>query len=125
MSVVISTPDAPGAIGPYCQGRVCGNTMYTSGCIALDPHGGPAPETIEGQTALCLKNMEAILKAGGFAKTDVVKCNCFLADMNDFAKMNEEYAKFFGDHKPCRCCVQAGKLPAGKLFEVDCIAVKA
>ena len=125
MSVVIHTPDAPEAIGPYVQGRACGNTLYTSGCIALDPHGGPAPETIEEQTALCLKNMNAIIEKAGFKKTDVVKCNVFLAHMEDFAAMNKEYAAFFGDHKPCRCCVQAGKLPANKLVEVDCIAVKA
>ena len=125
MSIVIDTPDAPGAIGPYVQGRVAGNTLYTSGCIAIDPHGGPTPETAGGQAALCLKNMGAIIEKAGFKKSDVVKCNCFLANMDDFNEFNKAYAEFFGDHKPCRCCVQAGKLPAGKLVEVDCIAVKA
>ena len=125
MSVVVHTTDAPEAIGPYVQGRVCGNTLYTSGCIANDPHGGPNPTEPYEQAVLCLKNMGAIIEKAGFKKTDVVKCNAFLADMKDFDLFNKAYAEFFGDHKPCRCCVQAGKLPAGKLVEVDCIAVRA
>lgn len=125
MSVVIHTADAPAAIGPYVQGRVCGNTLYTSGCIAIDPHGGPAPESVEDQTRLCLKNLEAIVKAAGFEKTDIVRCGCFLANMDDFQKFNAVYSEFFGEHKPCRTTIQAGKLPANKLVEVDCIAVKA
>jgi 2-iminobutanoate/2-iminopropanoate deaminase len=124
MSVIIDTPDAPGAIGPYVQGRLCGKTLYTSGCVAIDPYGGPTPETAEAQMAMCLKNMGAIIAKAGFKITDVVKTTVFLQDMNDFANINKVYAEFFGDHKPCRTCVQAGKLPAGKLVEVDCIAVK-
>lgn len=124
MSVVISTPDAPAAIGPYCQARVCGKTLYTSGVIGNDPHGGPNPETVQDQTIMIFKSIDAILKAAGFVKTDVVKCNCYLANMDDFQTFNKEYSAYFGEHKPCRCCIQAGKLPANKLVEVDCIAVK-
>lgn len=124
MSVIIDTPDAPGAIGPYVQGRLIGKQLFTSGCVAIDPHGGPTPETAEAQMALCLKNMGAIIAKAGFKLTDVVKTTVFLQDMNDFANINKVYAEFFGEHKPCRTCVQAGKLPAGKLVEIDCIAVK-
>ncbi|OHT12966.1 endoribonuclease L-PSP family protein [Tritrichomonas foetus] len=122
---VIATPDAPGAIGPYVQGRVVGNTCYTSGCVAIDPHGGPNPESIEDQCRLCLNNLNAILTAGGFKKEDVVKTTVYLLDMNDFATINKIYADFFGDHKPCRTCIQAGKLPGTFKFEIDAIAVKA
>ena len=118
MSIVINTPDAPAAIGPYVQARVCGNTLYTSGVIAIDPHGGPAPESVEDQTRLVLKNLEAIVKAAGFEKTDIVRCGCFLQHMDDFSKFNAIYSEFFGDHKPCRATIEAGKLPAGKLVEI-------
>ncbi|EAY22518.1 hypothetical protein TVAG_035410 [Trichomonas vaginalis G3] len=124
MSKVISTPDAPAAIGPYCQARLCDRTLYTSGIIGNDPHGGPNPETVEGQAELIMKSLDAMLKAAGYEKTDVVKCNCYLADIADFQKFNKIYADYFGDHKPCRCCIQAGKLPAGKLVELDAIAYK-
>ena len=107
---VINTPDAPGAIGPYVQARKIGNVMYTSGNVAINPKDNSTPEGITEQTKLALENMEHVLQAGGFSKTDVVKTTCYLADMNDFATMNKAYAEFFGDHKPCRTCVQAGKL---------------
>lgn len=125
MSTIIATPDAPGAIGPYVQGRVIGNMCYTSGCVAIDPHGGPNPESIEDQTRLVLNNMNAILTAGGFSKTDVVKTTVFLLDMGDFATVNTIYAEFFGDHKPCRTCVQAAKLPGTFKIEIEAIAIKA
>lgn len=125
MSRVIDTKDAPGAIGPYVQGRVVGNTLYTSGCVAINPHTNEKPESIEEQTKLVLSNMNAILTAGGFSKTDVVKTTVFLLDMNDFATVNQIYAEYFGDHKPCRTCVQAAKLPATFKIEIEAIAVKA
>ena len=122
---IISTPDAPGAIGPYVQGRVVGNMCFTSGCVAIDPHNNNAePESVEEQCQLCLNNMEAILKAGGFTKNDVVKTTVYLLDMNDFAAINKIYADFFGDHKPCRTCIQAGKLPKAFKIEIEAIAMK-
>jgi 2-iminobutanoate/2-iminopropanoate deaminase len=123
-SRVINTPDAPGAIGPYVQARVAGNTLYTSGCVAIDPHGGPNPVDIVDQTRLVLSNLNAILTAAGYQKTDVVKTTVFLADMADFQTINGIYADFFGDHKPCRTCVQAGKLPGAFKIEIEAIAVK-
>ena len=125
MSEVISTPDAPAAIGPYVQARKIGNTLYTSGNVAIDPKTGKTPEGIGEQTTLALKNLDAVLKAAGFSKTDVIKCNLFIADMNDFNEMNAAYSEYFGDHKPCRCCTQAGKLCDPFKFELDCVAIKA
>lgn len=124
MSKVITLPDAPPPIGPYCLARLCGNTLYTSGNVA-QAADGTTPAGIAEQTTLSLQNMEKVIKAAGMDKTNVVKCNCYLAKMEDFAEMNKAYSAFFGDHKPCRCCVQAGKLCDPFLFEVECICYKA
>lgn len=124
MSTVIATEDAPGAIGPYVQGRVIGNMLFTSGCVAINPHTNEKPESIEEQTKLVLSNMNAILTAGGFSKTDVVKTTVFLLDMGDFNTVNQIYADYFGEHKPCRTCVQAAKLPGTFKIEIEAIAVK-
>ena len=124
-SVVINTPEAPAAIGPYVQARKCGNTLYLAGCVAIDPHD-PTKE-IEGivdQTKQVLKNMGNVLKAAEFEKEDVIKTNVYLLDMNDFGTMNKLYEEFFGEHKPCRTCIQAGKLPKAFKVEIDCIAMK-
>lgn len=123
-SKVIHTPDAPEAIGPYVQARIAGNTLYTSGCVAINPHDGSKPEDVKEQAQLCLKNLGAILAAAGYEKSDVVKTTVFLLDMEDFAEVNKIYAEFFGDHKPCRSCVQAGRLPAAFKVEIEAIAVK-
>lgn len=123
-SKVIHTPDAPKAIGPYVQARIAGNTLYTSGCVAINPHDDSRPEDVKEQAELCLKNLGAILAAAGYEKSDVVKTTVFLLDMNDFAEVNKIYAEFFGDHKPCRSCIQAGRLPAAFKVEIEAIAVK-
>ena len=123
MSVVITLPGAPPPVGPYVPARKCGNTLYTSGNIGQNADGSAAVG-IAAQTKLALENMEKVLKAAGFEKTDVVKCSAFLANMDDFAEMNKAYAEFFGDHKPCRTCTQAGRLCDPYIFEVDCIAYK-
>lgn len=125
-STVIHTTDAPEAIGPYVQGRVCGPFLYTSGCVAIDPHNKDnKPEDVKDQMRMILKNMDAIITAGGFSKTDVIKTTLFLLDMNDFAECNKIYAEYFGEHKPCRTCVQAAKLPAGFKCEIDAVCYKA
>lgn len=124
MSRVIATPDAPGAIGPYVQARVINNMLFTSGCVAINPHTGEEPESIEDQTRLVFSNLDAILKAAGFEKTDIVKMNVFLINMDDFAVMNGLYSEYFGDYKPCRCCVQAGRLPKAFKIEIEATAVK-
>ncbi len=121
---VISTDKAPKAIGPYSQAYLCGNTLYCSGQIAINPEtnefvGG----SIENQTNQILKNIGGLLNAAGFGYADVVKTTCFLADMNDFSVFNSIYEKSFIS-KPARSCVAAKALPKGALVEIEVIAVK-
>ena len=123
-SKIISTDKAPKAIGPYSQAYLCGNTLYCSGQIAINPEtnefiGG----NIEEQTNLILKNIKALLEAAGFSYEHVVKTTCFLADMNDFALFNSLYEKAFIS-KPARSCVAAKALPKGALVEIEVIAFK-
>ena len=120
---VISTTNAPAAVGPYSQAIKVGETLYTSGQIALDPAtGAMAAADIEGQAEQVMKNLQAVLTAAGYTFDEVVKTTCFLADMNDFAKVNEIYKSYFGTEFPARSCVQVAKLPLGGLVEVECIA---
>lgn len=121
---IISTDKAPKAIGPYSQAYLCGNTLYCSGQIAINPEtnefiGG----TIEEQTAQILKNIGSLLEAAGFNYNDVVKTTCFIADMKDFGVFNGIYEKYFVS-KPARSCVAAKELPKGALAEIEVIAVK-
>ena len=97
--------------------------LYSSGQIALDPKSGDfLSGEIEAETEKTLNNVQAILKAAGMDMTNVVKTNVYLADMNHFARMNEVYAKFFGESKPARACVQVAALPKGAKVEIDIIA---
>jgi 2-iminobutanoate/2-iminopropanoate deaminase len=126
MRIKIETPDAPPAIGPYSQGNVFGNLVFTSGQIPLDPSTGEfAGAAIEEQTAQCLKNISAILNSAGSSMDKVLKTTVFLSDMNNFGKMNEVYASFFsGAALPSRSTVQVAKLPMGALVEIEAIAFK-
>ena len=120
--LIIRTSDAPAAIGPYSQGMTVGNLVFTSGQIPVDPAtGAPAGDTIDTQTEQSCKNVAAILAAAGSDMTKVVKTTCFLADMADFAKFNEIYAKYFVSC-PARSCVAAKALPKGVLCEIEAIA---
>ncbi|MDO4490528.1 MAG: RidA family protein [Lachnospiraceae bacterium] len=121
---VISTTNAPAAVGPYVQAIQAGDFLYASGQLGLIPETGELPEGIEAQTAQALKNVEAILAEAGYTKEDVIKTSVFLDDMNDFATVNGIYAEFFGDHRPARSCVEMAKLPKGGLVEVEIIACK-
>ena len=116
MKTVISTPNAPGAIGPYSQGYAFGNLVITSGQIPVDPATGAIPEGIAAQAEQSCKNVGAILEAAGVTLESVVKTTCFLADMGDFAAFNEVYAKYFTS-KPARSCVAVRELPKGVLCE--------
>ena len=120
---VISTTNAPGAIGPYSQGWTVGDLVYTSGQIPVDPATGAVPEAIAAQAEQSCKNVGAILEAAdtGFGK--VVKTTCFLADMGNFTAFNEVYARYFTS-KPARSCVAVKDLPKGVLCEIEAIAVK-
>ena len=118
---VISTTSAPGAIGPYSQGWIVGDQVYTSGQIPVNPSTGTVPEGIAAQAEQSCKNVGAILEAAGVTLDDVFKTTCFLADMGDFAAFNEVYAKYFTS-KPARSCVAVKDLPKGVLCEVEAIA---
>lgn len=119
---VISTETAPAAIGPYSQAIVTNGLVFASGQIPVDPAtGAPAGDTIDTQAEQSCKNVAAILAAAGSDMTKVVKTTCFLADMADFAKFNEIYAKYFVTC-PARSCVAAKALPKGVLCEVEAIA---
>ena len=120
---VISTTNAPGAIGPYSQGWTVGDLVYTSGQIPVDPATGVVPEGIAAQAEQSCKNVGAILEAAGVTLNDVFNTTCFLADMGDFAAFNEVYAKYFTS-KPARSCVAVKDLPKGVLCEIEAIAAK-
>ena len=119
----IETNKAPGAIGPYSQGMVSGKLVFTSGQIPLDPKTGEiAGDTIEAQSEQALKNLQAVLEAGGAALSTVVKTTCFLSDMGNFVAFNAVYSKYFTGDCPARSCVAVKTLPKGVLVEVEAIA---
>ena len=118
---VISTENAPAAIGPYSQGIAVGNLVFCSGQIPVDPATGTIPEGITAQAERSCRNVAAVLEAAGSGLTKVVKTTCFLADMGDFAAFNEAYAKFFTG-KPARSCCAVKTLPKNVLCEIEAIA---
>ena len=119
----VGTDQAPAAIGPYSQGILCGGFLFCSGQIPLDPATGKmVAGGIEVQTERVLRNLEAVLAAGGSSLAAVLKTTVYLADLGDFPAMNAVYAGFFGADPPARATVQAAKLPAGALVEIDAIA---
>lgn len=120
---VVATDKAPAAIGPYVQGRIVNGMLFASGQIALDPATGElVGETVAEQTARVMANVRAILDAAGTDFDHVLKATCFLADINDFAAFNAEYAKSFGEARPARSAVGVAGLPKGALVEVEVIA---
>ena len=124
MKEIISTENAPGAIGPYSQAIKANGMLFCSGQIPIDPATG---EFVEGgvaeQTEQVFRNLAAVLKAGGSSLDGVVKTTVFLADMNDFAAMNEVYGKYFDSNKPARATIQAARLPRDAKVEIECIAL--
>jgi 2-iminobutanoate/2-iminopropanoate deaminase len=123
MRKTISTPNAPAAIGPYSQAILCGNMLYTSGQIPLDPATGlVVGDNIREQAEQVMKNLSAVLTAAGTSFDNAVKTTCFLADMADFAAFNEVYATYFTSN-PARSCVAVKTLPKGVLVEVEVIAL--
>ncbi len=120
----IATERAPGAIGPYAQAIIAGNMIYTSGQIPLDPHTGEfVAGGIAEQTEQVLRNLAAILEAAGSDLNHVVKTTVFLADMSEFAEMNEVYARRFGTQPPARSTVQAARLPRDARVEIEAVAL--
>ena len=118
---VISTPNAPAAIGPYSQGMCAGSLVFCSGQIPVDPATGNIPEGITAQAEQSCKNVAAVLEAAGSDLTKVIKTTCFIADMADFAAFNEVYAKYFTG-KPARSCCAVKTLPKNVLCEIEAIA---
>lgn len=126
MKKVIATTKAPAAIGPYYQAIQVGNMLFASGQLGLDPATGNFPEGgVKEQTIQSFLNVKAILEEAGFSINDVVKTTVFLADMADFAAMNEIYASQFEGDFPARSAVAVKTLPKNALVEVEVIAVKA
>jgi 2-iminobutanoate/2-iminopropanoate deaminase len=124
MKEIISTTNAPSAIGPYSQAIKVGNMVFVSGQIPIDSATGEfVSNDVKEQTVQVLKNLSAVLEAAGATLNDVVKTTVFIADMNDFGVMNEVYGQFFNDNKPARATVQAARLPRDAKVEIDCIAV--
>ena len=120
---IISTTEAPAAIGPYSQGYEVGGFVYTSGQIPVDPADGTVPEGIEAQAHRSCRNVGAVLAAAGVGFEKVFKTTCFLADMGDFAQFNGVYEQYFVS-KPARSCVAVKTLPKGVLCEIEAIAEK-
>lgn len=124
MKEIVSTDKAPGAIGPYSQAIKAGGMVFCSGQIPIDPTTGEfVSDVVSEQTEQVLKNLSEVLKAAGTSLDGVVKTTVFLADMNDFAEMNEVYGRFFSENKPARATVQAARLPRDARVEIDCIAL--
>src|SRR5262245_17010851 len=119
----VSTSQAPKPIGPYSQGVIAGGLLFVSGQIPLDPATGQLVEGgIEVQTEQVLKNIMAILKEAKIGPENVVKTSVFLADLDDFPRMNEVYARYLGKEPPARSTIQAAGLPRGVSIEIDVIA---
>lgn len=119
---IISTDKAPSAIGPYSQGIATGGFAYTSGQLPIDPATGEMPDTIEAQAEQSLKNVAAILEAAGTSLANAVKLTVFLKDMNDFAAVNEVYARFFQGDFPARSAVEVARLPKDAKIEIEAVA---
>lgn len=121
----VESPDAPKAIGPYSQAIIANGFIFTAGQVGADPKTGALVEGgIEAQTEQVLRNIAAVLKAAGSSLEDVIKTTVFLADLNDFAKMNEIYAKRFKTPFPARSTVQVARLPRDAKIEIEAVAVQ-
>lgn len=122
---VVSTPRAPAAIGPYSQAIMAGNTLYLAGQIAIDPATNQVkPGTIEEETKLVLDNLKAVIEAAGMTMANVVSTTVFMADLNEFPRMNAVYATYFPANPPARATVQVARLPRDVKVEIAAVAVK-
>ena len=116
------TQKGPKAIGPYSTANIIGNTCFMSGMLGVNPETGKLAEGIEAQALQAMTNVKTVLEEMGLATANVVKTTVFLADLNDFAKVNSIYADFFGPDYPARSCVQVARLPMDALVEIEAIA---
>ena len=125
MRDIVSTTNAPAAIGPYSQAVGIGGLLFTSGQIPLRPDGSLVEGDIEAQTRQVLANLAAVLEAGGSSLDQVVKCTVFLADMNDFAAVNAVYAESFSSEPPARSAVEVARLPRDVMVEIEAVALRS
>lgn len=124
MIKMVTTQEAPAAIGPYSQAVAAGPWLFTSGQIPLRPDGSLVTGDIREQAAQVLANLDAVLQTAGVNRTDVVKTTIFLSDLQDFEQVNQVYGEFFGTHRPARSTVQVAGLPKGARVEIEVIAWK-
>lgn len=125
MKKIISTKNAPAAIGPYSQAVEAGGLLFISGQLPLDPAtGNMAPAEIKAQTEAVLKNLEGILKSEGLTLENVLKTTVFMADLGQFAAMNEVYGKFFSSNPPARATIEVKALPKAALVEIEAVAAR-
>lgn len=125
MKKVISTPNAPEAIGPYSQAIEKNGMLFISGQIPINPKTGQMKgTTIQEQTQQVLENLSAVLAAAGFVIADVVKTTCYIKDMNQFAEMNKVYSTVFTENCPARATIEVSRLPKDALVEIDAVAIK-
>ena len=122
MARVIATTNAPAAVGAYSQAIVEGNLVFTSGQLGLDPASGELQEGVAAQAKQAMDNLGAVLQAAGASYGTIVKTMIFLADIADFAVVNEIYAGYFEQDPPARSCVQVAALPKGAQVEIECVA---
>ena len=124
MKKIVNTKKAPAAIGPYSQGVVVGNMVYTSGQMPVNPETGEIPQgDIQAQARQSLENVKAILEEAGTSMENAIKFTVFIKDMNEFSKINEVYAEYFPNDKPARSCVEVARLPKDVRVEIEAIAV--
>lgn len=120
---IVSTKNAPGAVGPYSQAVKCGSMVYTAGQIALDPVTGQMVDGgIKEQAHQVFANLKAVLEAAGTSLDNVVKTTVFITDMDKFGEVNEVYGSYFSGDFPARSCVEVARLPKGALVEIEVIA---
>ena len=119
---IISTPNAPAAIGPYSQGIKIGDMVFTSGQLPVNPATGEAVTEIKAATKQSLENVKAVLEQAGSSLDKVVKVVVFIKDMNDFAQVNEVYGQYFTENAPARSCVEVARLPKDCEVEIEAIA---
>ena len=121
---IVHTDKAPAAIGPYSQGVIAGNLLFTAGQIAIDPATGQIIQgDVTAQTERVMRNLTAVLENAGTSWSDVVKTTVYLQDMADFPRVNEVYGRMIGDARPARSTVQVSGLPRGVLVEIDAVAM--
>ena len=124
MKKIISTDKAPAAIGPYSQAIVVNGMVYTSGVIPVNPATGEIPEGIDAQADQAIGNLCNLLEAAGTGADKVIKTTVFIKEMDDFAKVNAVYSKYFVENCPARSCVEVARLPKDVLIEIEAIAIK-